>query len=136
MKKQLRQLVGFLAVLATAAAMGQNRGITIANIPFPFTIANRTLPSGRYTITPMGETNLLISDTRNRGTFVQTHSVEGKALSGKGKMVFHRYGAAYFLAEVWTAGDRLGRKVFPSRAEEELTRKRIETEIAVLQISR
>ena len=49
-------------------------------------------------------------------------------------MVFHRYGDAYFLSEVWTAASPSGRKIFRSRAEEELTRKRTDMEIAELQI--
>ena len=66
----------------------KHRFVTIANIPFPFTVANRTLPPGRYTITRMGETNLRISDLRNQGTFVQAHNVEGKALDSRGKNGF------------------------------------------------
>ena len=51
-------------------------------------------------------------------------------------MVFHRYGEAYFLSEVWVAGRGMGRKVFPSHAEEELDAKGAEMQIAVLQIIR
>jgi len=137
MRKQLWKTVGFLAaLLATSTALGQsNQGDTIADIPFAFTVANHTLPAGRYTVTRLGETTLRISSLHNQGTVVLTHAVEGKAPESKGKMVFHRYGESYFLSEVWVAAGGIGRKVFPSRLEDELARKQIEMQIAVLQIA-
>jgi len=136
MQKQLWKTVRFLAaLLATSTALGQsNQGDTIADIPFAFTVANLTLPAGRYTVTRLGETTLRISNPLNQGTVVLTHAVEGKAPESKGKMVFHRYGESYFLSEVWVAASGMGRKVFQSRAEEELDVKGAEMQIAVLQI--
>jgi hypothetical protein len=138
MKKQTWKVVGFLAaLLATSTAVGQtNRGDTIANIPFAFTVANHTLPPGRYTVTGMGETTFRIFSSHNQGTVVLTTRVEGKAPEGTGKIIFHRYGDAYFLSEVWGAASRTGRKVFQSRAEGELAGRRTEMEIASLQIAR
>jgi len=138
MQKQLWKTVIFLAaILATSTALGQsNRGDTIADIPFAFTVANHTLPAGHYTVTRMSETTLQISNPHNQGTVVLTHAVEGKAPESKGTMVFHRYGESYFLSEVWVAAGGIGRKVFPSRAEEELAVKGAEMRIAVLQIIR
>jgi hypothetical protein len=51
-------------------------------------------------------------------------------------MVFHRYGHSYFFAELRIAGSDTGRKVFPSRAEHQLLRKRTQMAIAVLQMAR
>lgn len=138
MKKQLWKFAGFLAaLLATSAAVGQtNRGDTITDIPFAFTVANQKLPAGRYTITRLGETTLRIFSPGNQGTVMLTHKVEGKAPESKGKIVFHRYGDAYFLSEVWIAANGTGRKVFQSRSEAELAGKRTEMEIAALQIVR
>lgn len=143
MQKQLWKTVGFLAaMLATSTALGQsNPGGTIADIPFAFTVANHILPAGHYTVTRLGETTLWISSPHNpsphnQGTVVLTHAVEGKLPESKGKMVFDRYGKSYFLSEVWVAGSGMGRKVFQSRAEEELDVKGAEMQIAVLQITR
>lgn len=138
MKKQPWKVVGFLAaLLAASTAVGQtNRGDTIADIPFAFTVANHTLPPGRYTVTRMGETTLRVFNSHNRGTLVLTTKVEGTASESTGKMVFHRYGDAYFLSEVWVPANGIGRKVFQSRAEKELAGKRTEMEIAVLQVAR
>jgi len=137
MKKQLWKVVGFLAaLLAASTAVGQtNRGDVFTNIPFAFTVANHTLPPGRYIITHPSEKVLRIFNSHNTGMFALTNRVEAKAPEGS-KMVFHRYGDAYFLSEVWVAGSRTGRKVLQSRAEKELTGKRTEMEIAELQVAR
>lgn len=137
MKKQLWKVVGLLAaLLATSTAVGQTNRVTITDVPFAFTVANDTLPPGRYTVARMGETTLRIFNSHNQGTVVLTTSVEGKALESTGKMVFHRYGDAYFLSEVWVPASATGRRVFRSRSEEELAGRRTEMETAVLQIAR
>lgn len=138
MNKQLWKVVGFLsALLAASTAVGQaNRGDIIADVPFAFTVANHTLPPGRYTVTRIGETTLQVINSHNQGALVLTTEVEGKVSGSTAKMVFHRYGDAYFLSEVWVSANRIGRKVFQSRAEKELAEKRTEMETAVLQVSR
>jgi hypothetical protein len=138
MKKQLWKVGAFLAaLLATSIAVGQsNRGETVADIPFTFTVANHSLPPGHYTVTPVNQTLLRIFNSHNQGTVVLTTRVEGKPPESTGKMVFRRYGDAYFLSEVWVGASGTGREVFQSRSEEELAEKRTQMEIAVLQIAR
>jgi hypothetical protein len=135
MRNKQWQVVGFLAVLlAASTAVGQsNQGGTIADIPFPFTVANHTLPPGRYTVTRLSEKALKIVNSQNQGAFALNNRVEGRAPQST-KMVFHRYGNAYFLSEIWIAGSRTGDRVVPSRSEKEFAGKRIEVEIAELQI--
>jgi len=137
MKKQLWKVVGFLAaLLAASTAVSQtNRGDIIANIPFPFTVANHTLPPGRY-VTRIGEITLRIFNCHNQGTFVLTIGVEGKAPESTGELVFHRYGNAYFLSEVWVPANGIGRKVFQSRTEKELAGKQTDMEALILQGAR
>jgi hypothetical protein len=138
MNKQLWQVAGFLAVvLVTSSAIGQsNRGNTITNIPFAFTVANHTLPPGRYTVTHIGGTALGIFNSHHQGTVALTSEVERRPLNNVGKMVFHRYGNTYFLSEIWGAASGNGRKVFQSRAEKEFTERKAEMEIATLELAR
>jgi hypothetical protein len=118
--------------LAASTSFGQTkRGDVITNIPFAFVVANRTLPPGRYIVTPIGETNLRIYVAKSQGIIVQTHSVQGNAPEGVARVVFHRYGDTYFLSEVWVAAKGTGSQVFPSQAERE-SAKRSHREIAVL----
>jgi hypothetical protein len=96
MKKQFSKVGMFLvAVLATSIAVGQsNRGETVADIPFTFTVANHSFPPGRYTVTPVNQTLLRISNSDNKRTIVLAQSTDGVAPEETGKMVFHRYGGA------------------------------------------
>ena len=82
----------------------------------------------------MGETTLRIFNSHNQGTVVLTTRVEGKPPESTGKMVFHRYGGTYFLAEVWVAANGTGSRLFQSRAEKELAGAGAEKEIAELRI--
>jgi hypothetical protein len=93
MKKKQWQVVGLIAaLLAASTAVGQgNQGDTIADIPFAFTVANHTLPPGRYAVTRLSEKAVKIVDSQNQGTFALNNRVEGRAPESS-KMVFHRYG--------------------------------------------
>jgi hypothetical protein len=134
MRKKQWQVVGFIAALLSAsAAVGQsNRGDTVADIPFAFTVANHTLPPGRYTVTRLSEKAIRIVNSQNQGTFALNDKLERRAAESS-KMVFHRYGNAYFLSEIGVSGSRTGAKVIRSRFENELAEKRTEMEIAELQ---
>jgi hypothetical protein len=117
-------LISVTLLLAASTCLGQSkRGDVITNIPFSFTVANRALPPGRYIISPNGETDLRIYAPKSQGVLVPTHSVQGKAPESVGKVIFHRYGDAYFLSQVWVAANHTGRQIFPSRAEKESATK-------------
>ena len=45
---------------------------------------------------------------------------------------FTARGDAYFLSGVWVTGQKTGRELFPSRAERELTDRKVEMELAVV----
>jgi len=130
MKKQIWKVVTFLAALmaASSAAAQTNQG----DIPFAFSVANQTLPPGRYTTIQITSTLLRIFNSHNQGVVVLTTGVDSKESEGTGKMVFHRYGDDYFLSEVWAPAGQTGRKVVQSRAEDEVTRKRPAMEIATI----
>jgi hypothetical protein len=134
MKKQIWKVVTFLAaLLAASSAAGQtNQRDTITDIPFAFTVANQTLPPGHYTATRITSSLLRIFNSHNQGVVALTTGVDNEDLEGTGKMVFHRYGDDYFLSEVWLPASQIGRKVFQSRAEDEVTRKRPGMEIATI----
>ena len=136
MKRQLWKVGAFLAaLLATSIAVGQsNQDETVADIPFTFTVANHSFPPGRYTVTPVNQTLLRIFNSHNQGTVVLAHTTEGVAPEETGRMVFHRYGGAYFLSEVWDPASRTGHKLTESRIEADLTRKQTAMEFAVLKI--
>jgi hypothetical protein len=136
MKKALWPVAVLVAAgLASSACVAQtNRGDLMVNIPFRFVAGNQTLPAGRYLVTQLGEINLRIYNSQNRGALVATHSAQGKTAESTGRMVFRRYGDTYVLTQVWFAANSTGRLLFRSHIEEELATTGTVGEVAVLQV--
>ena len=101
-----------IIILATAFAAGAqqiNAQRVIANIPFTFTAANKTLPAGKYTITVLNSSSdqkaLQIRSMNGRfSAMILTNSVIG-SVADDAKLVFERYDDHYFFAHAQLAGD-------------------------------
>jgi len=123
--------LGFAALMTLAAAAASASALSFtnirANIPFDFTIGEKTLPAGKYTlqrISPNGTDTLLIrSEDGKAGAIGLTNAVRASTSPTQTKLIFHRYGNSYFLSEVWTDGDDIGRRLLQSRSERELERE-------------
>jgi hypothetical protein len=118
-----------LAFVTAASAKAQSRRSN-ADVPFDFVAGNKTLPAGHYNIadsTLAGEVVKISARQKDASVFAMTVRLSSKASNDQGKLVFHRYGNRYFLAEIWTGGDREGQKLMKSREE-----KSIENELAII----
>jgi hypothetical protein len=62
-------------------------------------------------------------------------SIEKMSAPSLGKLVFHRYGNAYFLSEVWPTGSTLGKQLRKSKAELEIAKAGAPTEGAAVYAS-
>jgi hypothetical protein len=122
MKNQLLALIGLGLLLGTASAYAQT-GLVKASIPFNFIVEQATLPAGQYIIhgLPAGSGRVMtIQSSDHKFTkMVLPNSCESKGVAKTTRLVFHRYGDQYFLAEVWTEGKDLGQEVARSRREAE-----------------
>jgi hypothetical protein len=122
-------LIVSLAFVTAVAANAQSRRAN-ADVPFDFVAGNRTLPAGHYNIadSTTGREVVRISELKQaKGVFALTILVSSREAPKQSKLVFHRYGNRYFLAEIWNAGDREGQKLMKSREE-----KSIENELAII----
>jgi hypothetical protein len=106
---------------------GAQDRVATADIPFSFTVCKEQLPAGKYRIEPFSRANpsiMLFRSEDNRSVeIVCTRDVQGTKLSGKGKLIFNRYGNQYFLSELWFPGERTGSEVLKSEREEMLLRE-------------
>jgi hypothetical protein len=122
MKKQLFVLLGLGLLLVGASASAQTVNMKV-NVPFNFIVSGATLPSGEYTIQGLGTSGNAISivsaDKRARGLALAGRC-ESLKTSETSKLVFHRYGDRYFLAQIWTAGNNAGNELPHSRREAEV----------------
>jgi hypothetical protein len=117
-----------LTLLIAGTAQAQLPGTAVrASIPFDFIVRGRTLPAGIYEIRRIndGPIDLIIRnvDHKRDEALFQTETVYVNRRERKDLLVFHRYGDSYFLSEVLTAGEQMGRELLPSRAERQLRRE-------------
>ena len=109
-----------LLFAATASLFAQTtptRRLIKVDIPFAFGVEDRLLPAGKYTIfTVTPERSIrIVSANGKHSAIVNTLPNYAKEPSSNSRLVFHRYGYEYFLAEVWTAGQDVARNPLSSK---------------------
>ena len=92
-----------------------------ATVPFAFTVGEKNLPAGVYTvrvINPNSDRKALQvrSDDGRTSAIIQTLGVNGK-LDNSARLVFRRYGDHYFFAQARMAGDPMTLAASRTRAE-------------------
>lgn len=119
-------LVGAVCVNAQAQRMN-------ATIPFDFRMGSSYLPAGEYIVSSPapGVLRFTSSDMRHLSTVI-VHGVETLIPNEKAKLVFHRYGDAYFLSQVWAAGINAGKELATSATEREWAATHKEFAIAMV----
>ncbi len=127
MKKQFLSAITMcscILLLACASVQAQSAPTLVADIPFDFTIAKKSLPAGRYIVQSGSSdgkiTRLIHSSDNDVSMYLLTNSVQTSTAPEQGKLVFRRYGDQYFLAQIWTPGDNYGREL-PIRHKERVT---------------
>jgi hypothetical protein len=121
----LTLVVGLALAAAVVSANGQSSQLVTADIPFDFVVADKTLPSGKYSVgtTTSGSQALKISSLDGKSSVIRlSNSATDTSAKRKARMVFHRYGQQYFLAQVWT-GDSYGRQLLQCKKERNLGRE-------------
>lgn len=111
-------LVAALAlVTAVVPAYGQSVKTTRANVPFDFVVGGTSFSAGSYEIAAVsgtGET-LRVRNLESQKSIYRLSTSLGAPARNVSKLVFHRYGSQYFLAEVW--GNDRARQITRSKAE-------------------
>src|SRR5688572_18757846 len=92
-----------------------------ARIPFTFTVGEKTLPAGVYTVSVLNPSSdrkalQIRSETGRVSAIIQTSSVEGE-VADEAKLVFRRYGESYFFAQAQIAGQTTSLAATKTRAE-------------------
>ena len=136
MKKELLKgltMLMLVVVLALAAAVAsanaQSANRVTATIPFEFSVGYKAMPAGEYSVQAINNTNntLMIrsADAKQAAVRLTNEIGRSKKSDTHARLVFHRYGERYFLAEVWSGFDDAGRQLFKSQEE-----KALENELA------
>jgi hypothetical protein len=94
--------IALLAIANFAVAgtsFAQSRAVQ-AKVPFDFTVGNKLLPSGMYTIQEESRWFIVIKSHDKPVERVSVVEQDGKKAASGGKLIFHKYGSQYFLSEI------------------------------------
>lgn len=110
-----------------------------ANIPFDFEVGKNVMRAGEYRFDVDATSGLIWIEGAESGTRSVIGSFTaggGPERSGESKIVFSRYGSAYYLSELWRDDRTVGRKINFSRRESEMARNTSPAPVAILASNR
>jgi hypothetical protein len=128
MNKQVLWIPLVLIAIFTSAAVSTRAQAAYgvrADVPFDFVVGDKTIPAGRITahgISAASQGPLAITNLGDGKQALRIgRRVLGSARTAQGKLVFHKYGNRYFLAEICVPGAQAWR-VTMSKEERSLER--------------
>ena len=128
MNKQILWIPLILTAIFASAAVStraQSAYGLRADVPFDFVVGDKTIPAGRIIAHGVSESiqaPLAIANVAQGKQALRTaRKVLGSERTNQGKMVFHKYGNRYFLAEICIPGYQTW-KVTMSKEERSLER--------------
>lgn len=117
MKRSTAIAILAIANLALAGtSFAQSNGVK-ANVPFDFTVGNKLLPSGTYTIKNESSQMIVIQSHDKPISVLSLVTADGKKAPNGGKLVFHNYGGQYFLSEILCDAADMNLAITPSKTE-------------------
>jgi len=123
--KSARTLITICLLFTAAGLFAQttpSQRLMKVNVPFAFAVEDHSLPAGEYlvlTVTPERSIRIVSADGK-QSAIVNTLPNYAKSPSESSRLVFHRYGSEYFLAQVWTAGQNVARDPLSSKRAMEI----------------
>jgi len=111
-----------LLLVPTSMLYAQSDGMSF-NVPFAFVIADKQMPAGQYHVTSLYWNAAAIVGAEGKGG-VLTLGQPTMLPAGTGpKLIFHKYGKLYFLAEVRLLNMHSGQKFYRTKEEIEIANR-------------
>jgi hypothetical protein len=110
-------LVAIANFAMAGTSFAQSTGVR-ANVPFDFTVGNKLLPAGTYTIKEQSDHVIVIKNHDKPISAVSLVNGDGNRSPNGGKLKFHRYGSQYFLSEILCDQADMNLRVPTSKTEE------------------
>ncbi len=105
MKSVLKSVLLLLIVaLCVSAAQAQSPVYLKGDVPFDFVVGNIVASSGHYNVSTLGSEIELWRGPEGQNFLLKTIPMGAEDGIDTSKLVFHRYGNQYVLAEVWCNG--------------------------------
>jgi len=116
-------LITLALMLATLAPAYAQKNSATVNIPFSFAVDDVRMPAGEYVISSPSERVVTIQHLGGPEARTSiTNNGSSANSDGVAKLIFHRYGRAYFLAAAWMPNSDHGREFFASANEIQVAR--------------
>ena len=126
MKKIVFTLLALTALLAIGVKSASAQVIDGLefNVPFDFTVADKSFPAGTYIVSPLGNYSegvfaLRDLDSKRESIFMVENS-EKATIPNKSELIFEKVGDHYFLSEIYEAGNATGERLPETRLEKRL----------------
>lgn len=92
----------FAVALMASVPVVQAQTRVKADVPFAFSLQDKSMPAGNYAVISLSNQSLEIWNLdANRGTLVAKQMSMQSNREQSPKLVFHKYGDQYFLAQIW-----------------------------------
>jgi hypothetical protein len=125
-----RNLIGALTLLVLALVVDvplvSAQSKAKADVPFAFNAAQTQLPTGTYTVSVVEGNLIQIRNDKTNKSVVMIAQHEESAKAQNPRLVFHKYGDKYFLAEAW-CGSGTGLEIPAGKLEREMRAASSET---------
>ncbi len=118
----MKNLIARILVIGTAlgGVVAVNAAQITANVPFNFYVGSAVMPQDAYRVAEVSNGAVVALKTMHATKAIITSNLTGKSLNETQRMVFHRYGDTYFLAEIWSGDGSIGHALWRSAREKEL----------------
>lgn len=119
-------LIVAIAMATAVVSSAQSSRQVVAHIPFEFVVGDKAMPAAEYRVRPaaaLGRGILIQTADASNAAIRLTNTLEPRNNQTRARLVFHKYGRQYFLAEVWTGGDDSGLQLLKSRQERAIERE-------------
>jgi hypothetical protein len=119
-------LLGLFLSLSAIHVNAQNKTLVRkVEIPFDFSVRDKTFPAGAYSVTRVNQEKSILhlrSEDGQEMINIVTTTAQAKEAPKTARLIFHRYGETYFLAQIWESEDIQGRQLSKSRTERSVER--------------
>ncbi len=133
--KNLRTVLFALTVLLLATAAQAQTTKVKASIPFGFVVGNHAYSAGEYSVKSLSQGSAAIridnADESEKRMTLSIACQKGKPAT-QTTLVFRRLGDNYFLYQIWTEGNSLGRELPMSKAEVKIAKNYSKPELVIV----
>lgn len=120
-------MLSLFFMLAVVSVQAQSESKLAVNIPFDFQIGNKVLPAGEYSVKRLTQTSMLIRSADGQRSAIavtpRTARTGENEKAAQERLVFHKLGNQYFLAQVWMNKGSEGRELNKSDAERQAVKE-------------